>query len=182
VFSVHKNTLEPFNPTHGARVTPGGDSYTLHYCPIREGSPPGWGAAHPNKKGVAPEDRHQLIVFMGFPAFFGVCAHNWLWWMSIQPHGVDRVAVRYGGCVTPEVLEDPTLGHFAQELAQFLAIANSEDKVALERVMRGMRGPLTRRGRLGPLDRPLWEFSRFLDRYYQDLIRARESAQEKLQS
>jgi len=164
IFVVHRESLEQFNPTRGAWTVEGGSGFALHFCPITENTEGAWGAAHPQKTGVRDEDRRMLVDIFAFPGFLIVCTHNWIWWMSIQPAGAARVHVRYGGCVTPEVLNDPAYEAFPSEFSEFLEVANSEDKRALRWLMAGTSGDETARGRLAPLDRPIWEFIRYLDR------------------
>ena len=83
----------------------------------------------------------------------------------MQPMGSHQVIVRYGFCVTPEVLLDGARDDVAREAAEWLDSANGEDKAIISQVMRGIAGPVTDLGTLGgPQDRPVWEFNRYIDR------------------
>lgn len=162
IFIVHRTTLEPLTPTRNGIMKTGDDAYSIQYYPLVKEAVAE--LAHPDKSGVPDDGRNLVFTFHVFPCFVVSGSHNWLWWMSIQPQGINRAKLRWGICLTPEVIADPSRTGYADELDAFIAKANEEDLMAVTRARRGTGGPLPLAGHLAPLDQPLWEFIRYLDR------------------
>jgi nitrite reductase/ring-hydroxylating ferredoxin subunit len=162
IFTVHKDTLEPITPTKSAVMKDGGDAFSLqYYSLVKEATSE---LAHRGKAGVADGERGLVFTFQVFPSFIVSGSHNWLWWMSIQPLELNRAKLRWGICLTPEIVADPALAAYPDELDAFIATANNEDMVAVTRAREGISGPLPLVGRLTTLDQPIWEFIRYLGR------------------
>lgn len=165
LFRVHDTSLEPICPTALCRTTNGGEGYAIHFCPMTPDSDEGFGLAHRAKPGVPEGQNNQNVDFSIFPSFVAMAHHNYIWWTSSQPEGVEQVRVRWGSAVLPEILEDERFGPaFAKEVDDFIVLAMNEDKYLLPRINKGVHAPLTQPGRLAPLDHPIWEFIKYLDR------------------
>lgn len=165
LFKVHATSLEPHMPTRSTYCIPGEDAYTIHF--VRASPEALYGVAHPDKEGLEEDDRNLIFDFCAFPTNLVAGAHDFLWWMSLQPCGVDRVHARWGVSYSPEIMAGVTdLAAFRAETEAVFDAANDEDKLALARVAKGSRGPLTQSGPLAQMERPLWEFARYLNKTY----------------
>jgi choline monooxygenase len=165
LFMVHKTSLEPFCPTRLCKMTDGSDAWAIHSCPMTPDSDEGFGLAHHAKVGVPEGERNQNVDFSIFPGTVAMLHHNYLWWTSSQPMGVDKVKIRWGSAVLPEVLEDKAFGvEFTKQLDDFIDLAMGEDQKLMPRINQGAHSSATKSGRLTPLDQPIWEFIKYLDR------------------
>ncbi len=82
----------------------------------------------------------------------------------LQPLGVDRVAIRFGGGLSPDFIDDAdAAGHMAT-LKALLDEVNAEDRRGVEAVFRGVHAPLAAPGHLSHLERPNYDFARYLAR------------------
>jgi choline monooxygenase len=162
IFTVHRTTLEPLTPTRLGEMQDGEDGYSLQFYRMVETAAAEF--AHPGKPGVPADARDKVFTFQVFPSFVVSGSHNWLWWMSIQPAGVGLAKLRWGICLTPEVIADPAMTDYGPFLDAFIAKANDEDHAAVVQAHDGVAGPLALTGRLVPMDQPIWEFIRYLDR------------------
>jgi len=84
-----------------------------------------------------------------------------LWYLSIQPHGTDQVAVRWAVSIPREILADGDREALVEQWGELLRAVNKEDKEILSRVREGTKFTLASQGRLAHLERNLWEFGQY---------------------
>ncbi len=88
-----------------------------------------------------------------------------LWYLSILPHGLDMVSVRWAVSIPREILDTSSdrQAHI-DELMELLHQVNSEDLPIVENVFRTTRSPDAGQGPLSYLERNVWQFGRYLAR------------------
>lgn len=138
-----------------------------HYCYHRAPQPAatGRGAAHPDNERLDGEWRRMMIDFCVFPNHLVTLMPDYLWYITVQPDGVDRMRATWGVAVPPEVLADIPDDDFDAWLADFkryMETANDEDKALVEALHRGSASPLLPAGTYHPIERNLWQFNRYL--------------------
>jgi len=92
-------------------------------------------------------------------------APDHLWYLSLQPNGTDKVKIRFGAALAPEVLagsEDRE--RLIRETTEFLERVNAEDRFVVEGIYQGVKGALSKPGRLSWLERENHEFTQYLVR------------------
>ena len=92
-------------------------------------------------------------------------APDHLWYLSLQPLGHDKVKIRYGAALAPEVLaasEDPD--SLIIEVISFLDRVNEEDRGVVEGIFKGSKGLLSSAGPLCWLERENHEFTQYIAR------------------
>lgn len=139
------------------------DYYGYHRAPQK--SETGMGAAHRNNNRLEGEWRRMMVDFCVFPCHLVTLMPDYLWWVSVQPNGVDRLSATWGVAVPPEVLDDISDVDRARWLTDFEAYidtANNEDKVLVEALQQGTRSPILPTGTFHPIERNLWQFNRYL--------------------
>jgi len=73
-----------------------------------------------------------------------------------------------GGGLSPEFIRDPRGEEYLATLKALLDEVNAEDKRGVEAVFRGVQAPLARPGHLSHLERPNYDFARYLARRLAD--------------
>ena len=106
-----------------------------------------------------------MIDFCVFPSHLITLMPDYLWYISVQPLGTDQMQATWGVAFPPEVLTDVADADYDQWLADFktyMDVANDEDKPLVEALHRGTASPMLPRGVLHPIERNLWQFTRYL--------------------
>ena len=92
---------------------------------------------------------------------------DYLWWVSVMPDGIGRFKATWGVAVPPEILaEVPTAeyGAWLLQMADYMNTANSEDKALVQGLYRGSSSQLLPKGTLHPIEKNLWQFTKYLSR------------------
>jgi hypothetical protein len=82
------------------------------------------------------------------------------------------VHIRFGGGLSPEFVSDPSGLEYMKTLKALLDEVNAEDRRGVEAVFRGLHAPLAKPGHLSPLERPNYDFARYLGQRVSDENRA----------
>ncbi|MEM7209424.1 MAG: SRPBCC family protein [Pseudomonadota bacterium] len=141
------------------------DYYGYHYAP--QPSDTGPGAAHAKNTRLEGEWRRMMVDFCVFPCHLVTLMPDYLWYISVQPDGVNKMNATWGVAVPPENLNDVDEADYDQWLADFrryMDVANDEDKPLVEALFKGTQSPLLPRGVYHPIERNLWQFVRYLNR------------------
>jgi len=139
------------------------DRYCYHRAP--QPSESGLGAAHPNNNRLEGEWRRMMIDFSVFPCQLITLMPDYLWWISVQPRGTDKMLATWGIAFPPEVIDDVLEENREKWVADFKAymdVANNEDKEIVEALHIGTKSPLLPQGEYNPIEKNLWQFNRYL--------------------
>ena len=145
----------------------GEDSAHYGYHRAPQAAETGSGAAHPANDRLAGEWRRMMIDFCIFPCHLVTLMPDYLWYISVQPRGVGEFVATWGVAIPPEVLADIPPEEYDQwvsDLRDYMNVANDEDKILVEALFRGTASPLLPAGTLHPIERNLWQFTRYLAR------------------
>lgn len=141
------------------------DYYGYHRAPQPADTGPG--AAHPRNTRLKGEWRRMMIDFCVFPCHLVTLMPDYLWYISVQPHGIDRMRAIWGVAFPEEILEDIPDGEedkWLDEFMSYMNVANGEDKPLVEALHKGTSSPLLPPGMLHPIERNIWQFTRYLAR------------------
>jgi phenylpropionate dioxygenase-like ring-hydroxylating dioxygenase large terminal subunit len=124
-----------------------------------------FGRAHPDNKRLEGKWRHTSVLAFAYPTHLYSLAPDYLWYLSLRPHGTGQVHVRIGVAIAPEVLaasedRDELVG----TLTTFFDQANEEDRIVVEGIYRGSQSPLAESGPLSWLERSIYDFMGYLAR------------------
>lgn len=161
IFHVHKDTIETRTPTSSVVCENGGEGFAYHLLFERPGVRDGG-----EGNSALPESiRWQEILACVFPSLLISVTGNILVWLSLQPGGPGAVNIRGGVATAPGYIPAGTEGDnkLAQLRRDFDAF-NAEDKAIVEALYKGLQSASASQGQLSSLERPLWEFSRYLGR------------------
>ena len=122
-----------------------------------------YGTAHPANDRLEGIARRTSIMPTVFPTHMYVLAPDHCWYLSLSPLSVDKIKVRFGVALAPEVLdgfENPEM-----EIAQiesFFDQVNDEDRGIIEGVYKGASSHFATQGRLSWLEKELHDFQAYL--------------------
>lgn len=138
---------------------PGHDAFN-HHTILKEGLP--IAEAHPSNDRMAGERRRTTYLLAVYPALMITLTPGYFWYLTLHPHGPGQVRIGFGGGLAPEFVEDPDAeAHFAA-LKELLDRVNAEDRGCTEKVYRGVLSGLSAAGHLSHLERPNYDFARYL--------------------
>ena len=123
-----------------------------------------YGVAPPANTRLEGLARRTSLMPTVFPSHMYVLAPDHLWYLSLQPVAVDRVRIRFGIALAPE-LDDSLADRdaFRERMLGFFTAVNAEDRAVVENVYRGLQsGRAEDAAPLCWLERELHDFSRYL--------------------
>lgn len=141
------------------------DHYCYHYAAKRTDE--GGGVAHPTATRLDGDWRRTMVDFCIFPCHLVTLMPDYLWYISVQPDGTDKMRATWGLAVPPEFLNDVDAGDYDRWLSEFVRymdVANTEDKVLVEALHAGTKSPHLPEGTYHPIERNLWQFNKYLAR------------------
>ena len=140
----------------------GTDAFNYHFI-VKNDSVP-LALAHPTNTRLQGDERRITWLLALYPALLITLTPGYFWYLCLHPDGPDHVKILYGGGLSPEFMADPEAeAHFAA-LKTLLDEVNEEDKGCTERVFRGVSSRFGAPGHLSHLERPNFEFARYIAR------------------
>ncbi|WP_171021757.1 aromatic ring-hydroxylating oxygenase subunit alpha [Parasedimentitalea maritima] len=119
--------------------------------------------AHPNNTHLVGEDRNKTYLLSIYPALLITLTPGYFWYLSLQPDGPDHVNILFGGGLAPEFRDDPESATHFKALKTLLDEVNNEDRGCTEKVYRGLCAKSAEPGLLSHLERPNFDFARYLN-------------------
>ena len=157
---LHRATVGPHSKLDEMECPPGLPAFNYHWI-TKEATLP-IGNAHPDNRRLEGHWRRTTALLAIYPNHLVTLTPGYFWYLVLQPLGVDRVAIRCGGGLSPEFIDDAdAAGHMAT-LKALLDEVNAEDRRGVEAVFRGVHAPLAAPGHLSHLERPNYDFARYL--------------------
>ena len=118
--------------------------------------------AHPANTALQGDERRTTWLLAIYPSLMITLTPGYFWYLSLTPDGPGHVNVLFGGGLAPEYVSDPKSAENFAQLKTLLDEVNVEDKGCTERVYRGLSAGLSQPGPLSHLERPNFEFARYL--------------------
>lgn len=163
LFRLHAATVGPHSKIEEMDCPPGGAAFNYHW--ITKESTLGLGNAHPDNKHLQGDWRKTTALITAYPGHMITLTPGYFWYLCLQPRGVDKVHIIYGGGFAPEYVNDPKADEMIGDLKKLLDEVNAEDRIGVESVFRGARAGLASNGHLSYLERPNFEFGQYLARH-----------------
>lgn len=157
---LHRATVGPHSKLDEMECPPGRPAFNYHWI-TKEASLP-IGNAHPNNTRLQGQWRKTTALLAIYPTHLVTLTPGYFWYLVLQPLGVDRVHIRFGGGLSPEFIDDPQAAGYMATLKTLLDEVNLEDRRGVEAVFRGVHAPLAKPGHLSHLERPNYDFARYL--------------------
>ncbi|MBK0398764.1 Rieske 2Fe-2S domain-containing protein [Limibaculum sp. M0105] len=156
----HAATIGGLSDIEASALPPGAPAYNIHT--IQKDPSFTLSVAHPTNTRLKGEWRLRTAIMAIYPSLLITLSPGYFWYLSLHPRGVGKVHVTFGGGLAPEFMADPASAEHFKELRKLLEHVNDEDKGCTERVYRGVSATLSAPGPLSPMERPLYDFARYL--------------------
>jgi phenylpropionate dioxygenase-like ring-hydroxylating dioxygenase large terminal subunit len=118
--------------------------------------------AHPANTRLEGDRRRTTFLLAIYPSLLITLTPGYFWYLTLHPEGPGKVRIGFGGGMSPDFVHDADAqAHFAA-LKELLDEVNVEDRVCTEKVYRGLLSKLARPGHLSHLERPNYDFARYL--------------------
>jgi choline monooxygenase len=157
---LHRATVGPYSRLEEMECPPGLPAFNYHW--ITKEASLAIGNAHPDNQHLEGHWRKTTALLSIYPSHLVTLTPGYFWYLIVQPCGVDKVHIRFGGGLAPEFINDPKAAEYLSSLKALLDEVNAEDRQGVEAVMRGVRAPLARPGHLSHLERPNYDFARYI--------------------
>jgi phenylpropionate dioxygenase-like ring-hydroxylating dioxygenase large terminal subunit len=118
--------------------------------------------AHPTNTRMEGDLRRTTFLLALYPSLLITLTPGYFWYLSLHPKGVGQVHVTFGGGMSNDFLNDPDVPQLFETLKGLLDRVNVEDKGCTEKVYRGLCSDLAAPGHLSHLERPNFDFARYL--------------------
>ena len=157
---LHRATVGPHSKLEEMECPPGFDAFNYHWITKEASLPIGY--AHPDNQRLQGHWRKTTALLAVYPSHLITLTPGYFWYLSLQPRGVDKVHIRFGGGLAPEFVNDPKANEYMAQLKALLDEVNAEDRMGVESVFRGVQAPLATPGQLNRLERPNYDFACYL--------------------
>ena len=119
--------------------------------------------AHPSNTRLEGDRRRTTFLLSIYPSLLITLTPGYFWYLTLHPGDTPgRVRIGFGGGLSPDFAGDPDAqAHFAA-LKTLLDEVNVEDRGCTEKVFRGLSSGLAKPGHLSHLERPNYDFARYL--------------------
>lgn len=157
---LHRATVGPHSKLEEMECPPGQAAFNYHWI-TKEASLP-IGNAHPDNTRLTGHWRKTTALLAIYPTHLVTLTPGYFWYLALQPQGVGQVHIRFGGGLAPEFISDTEANTHMITLKKLLDDVNAEDRRGVEAVFRGVHAPLAKPGHLSHLERPNYDFARYL--------------------
>lgn len=158
--TLHRATVGPASKIEEMDCPPGFDTFNYHWI-TKDASLP-IGNAHPDNTLLEGDWRRTTALLAIYPTQLVSLTPGYFWYLILAPRGVGKVHIVFGGGLSPEFIGDPRGAEYITTLKTLLDQVNAEDRRGVEAVFRGVNAPLATPGHLSFLERPNYDFARYL--------------------
>ncbi len=118
--------------------------------------------AHPDNDRLQGDERRMTYLIAAYPSLLITLTPGYFWYLSLLPKGPGQVHIRFGGGMSDDFAGDADAAENFARLKTLLDDVNIEDRGCTEKVYRGLSSPLAQAGHLSHLERPNYDFARYL--------------------
>lgn len=156
----HARTVGGHSKLEEMECPPGLAAFNYHWI-TKEASLP-IGNAHPDNTRLEGRWRKTTALLALYPSHLITLTPGYFWYLSLHPKGTGQVAMVFGGGLSPEFMADPNADAYVAKLKKLLDEVNVEDRGCTEKVFRGLKAGGARPGHLSYLERPIYDFMRYI--------------------
>jgi phenylpropionate dioxygenase-like ring-hydroxylating dioxygenase large terminal subunit len=119
--------------------------------------------AHKNNTRLAGDMRRTTFLLAIYPSLLITLTPGYFWYLTLHPEGVGRVRIGFGGGMSDDYANDDDAQDNFIKLKELLDEVNVEDKGCTEKVYRGLCSAFAKPGHLSHLERPNYDFARYIN-------------------
>ena len=158
--ACHAATIGGVSDIADEAMPEGEPGYNIHF--ISKDEKFRLAVAHPANTALEGEWRRRSAIFSVYPSLMVTVTPGYFWYLSLRPVTAGQVHILFGGGFSPDFAKDPEAESMIAEVKGLLDAVNAEDRDCTERVFRGVSAPLAQAGPISHLERPLYDFARYL--------------------
>jgi phenylpropionate dioxygenase-like ring-hydroxylating dioxygenase large terminal subunit len=160
----HRGSLEDEFPAALSSTGEVGDYFTTMWSQQAPGYPAQPPFLAPGADTLTPEHSHKLLIFIAYPLLQVSLGPGFMYWLKTLPLGAGKIELQLDICMSPAALAAPGLDERRSQLVKSICDIHREEIDVCTAVQRAVSSGVTATGRLSHLERPLWEFYRYLGR------------------
>lgn len=160
--TLHRATIGPASKIDEMDCPPGFDTFNYHWI-TKDASLP-IGNAHPDNTTLQGDWRRTVALMSIYPTQLISLTPGYFWYLLLSPRGTGQVHIIFAGGLAPEFINEPRGPEHMATLKSLLDKVNAEDRSGVEGVYRNAHAPLAAPGHLSWLERPNYDFARYLAR------------------
>jgi choline monooxygenase len=164
IHRVHKDSFAKDGIAESRTTCFEGDPYfTWHH--IEADSDSGRGFAHESNTWLSDEFCSRILLLGLFPNHTIQLQPDMLWYLSIMPHGMGQVRIRWRVSIPREILDNsPDRKKHIADVKELLIQVNSEDRPVVEGIFKATASSSAKAGPMSHLERNVYEFDRYIAR------------------
>lgn len=157
--ATHSTTFEPIYHARDSLVLDADGPYSILRMPtnkVVENE-----AGLPMIEGLTENQQTDIYASVLFPFFLIGLQRDAMAWYQVLPISHDRLTLKIHVGVPRTTAELPEADKMAEAVGEMLNVIHHEDIGANDLVWNGLTAPLTRQGRLSPLERSIWQLNQW---------------------
>jgi phenylpropionate dioxygenase-like ring-hydroxylating dioxygenase large terminal subunit len=160
----HRGSLEDRFPATLSSTGEVGEYFTTMWSKQVDGFPADPPFLSPGAATLTPEHGQKSLIFIAYPLLQIAMGPAYMYWLKTMPVGAGKVEIHLEIAMSPASMAAPGFEERRSELIKTICDIHREDLDVCEAVQKSVRAGVTATGRLSHLERPLWEFYRYLGR------------------
>lgn len=157
--ATHSTTFEPTYHAKDSTIPDSDGPYSILHMPTNQEHDSSQG--FPMFKGLKDWQERDLLATVIFPCFLLAFQGNLIVWYQVLPLAHNRLTLKIHLCAEKSALDLPDLTERCESLKKGVEFIHGEDIAANDMVWRGLKAPLTRQGRLSPLEKSIWQLNQW---------------------
>lgn len=166
----HAGTIGPLSKFEEMVCPPGEEAFNWHTILKNDRLP--IALAHPSNTRLKGDMRRTTFLLALYPGLMITLTPGYFWYLTLHPHGTGQVSIGFGGGMSPDYVNDPEAQEHFAAVKTLLDEVNVEDRGCTERVYRGICADMAAPGPLSHLERPNYDFARYLDQMINGTVKA----------
>lgn len=157
--AIHSTTFEPVYHARDSRIPDADGPYSILHMPSEQEHESLSGL--PMIEGLEGSQQRDLFATVIFPFFLLGIQSDIVAWYQVLPLAHDRLTLKIHLCVPASARDLPDFAKMRDTMSEMVGVIHQEDIGANDLVWQGLTAPMTRQGRLSPLEKSIWELNQW---------------------
>jgi phenylpropionate dioxygenase-like ring-hydroxylating dioxygenase large terminal subunit len=166
---THKDSLQALWPAQFTRPDDTDGLFFSAHMPVSDAFATGEVDGHklhptflPTVPGLRPDQLSETLIVGIFPLFFFALSPDFVSWFEWWPTGPGSHTTKIHMVVPPDSIDAPGADQIVEQVMDYVRQIQHEDAATIMGVQRGLTSRTSYSGRLSHLERPIWQFERYL--------------------
>ncbi|CAN5385418.1 aromatic ring-hydroxylating dioxygenase subunit alpha [soil metagenome] len=160
----HRGSLEGEWPAALSTTGEVGQYFTTMWANQAPGYPATEPWLKPGADTLTPEHFRKNLIFIAYPLLQVSLGPGFMYWLKTLPVGAGKVEIHLDIAMSPAALAAPEFEERRSQLVKSICDIHREDLDVCAAVQKAISSGVSSTGRLSHLERPLWQFYRYLGR------------------